>query len=602
MILQSLVRYYEILREDPESGIPIMGYSKANVSYAVNISKEGEIINVIPLKIPSGKGSKEIPVSMLVPEQEKKTVNIKSNFLCENSSYVFGIDNKDKPDRARKCFEAFKELHWRILKDVECDEARALLNYIDNWSIDKAETHPALKEHLDDIKQGGNIVFQLEGKPRQYIHENELIKAAWERYKKADSSPTTHICLVTGKREGIARLHPIIKGIVGGQPMGNSLISYNNTAYESYGKQNSQGLNSSVGEYAAFAYTTVLNHLLKDQVHKTSFGDTTVVFWAETKNNAYRDCLSLFLDPSQLESDDGKSEEKSNIYDPYAVREVKNIMEKISMGQAVRISDDTFNEKTNFYILGLSPNAARLSVRFFIKDSFGNLINQITKHYQDMSIEKQYDTEPNAIPIWRLLYETVSPKSKEKSSSPLLSGATLRSILQGLPYPMSLYQAIILRIRAEKTINYYKASIIKAFLIRNYPEKNYREVLTMALNEDYDNKAYILGRLFAVLEKAQEDANPGINTTIKDRYFTSACATPASVFPVLLRLSNHHIAKAQYGYVSENRLKNLLDKLKVEENPFPSHLSMEEQGVFILGYYHQKNHFYKKIEKENENE
>lgn len=604
MILQSLVRYYEILVQDPDSGIPLMGYSKANVSYVIRLSLDGEVLNIIPLKIPDDKGKKDVPISMLVPEQEKKTSGVKSNFLCENSAYVFGIDNKGKPDRSQKCFEAFKELHIQILEKIDCDEARAIISYVNRWDVTKADVHPALNEHLEDILRGANIVFQLEGNQNQYIHNNEIIKKAWMDYKNAGSSGNNHVCLVTGKKTGIARLHPSIKGILGGQPMGNSLISYNAPAYESYGNYKTQGLNAYIGEYAAFAYTTVLNHLLSDRIHRISIGDSTVVFWAETQDDAYRDCLSLFLDPSEMQiNEKGKqNEEKSYVYDIHAIREVKNIMEKITKGQAAQISDDIFDKNTNFYILGLTPNSARISVRFFIRDSFGNVVKNVFSHYQNMQIEKQFPTEPNAIPIWRLLYETVSPNSKNKSSSPLLSGATLRSIMQGLPYPAALYQAIMIRVRAERNINYYKASIIKAYLIRNNPSKNYKEVLTMALNEQYENKAYILGRLFAVMEKAQEDANPGINATIKDRYFTSACATPASVFPILLRLSSHHISKATYGYVSENLLKILLDKLNVEEKPFPTSLSMENQGIFILGYYHQKNNFYKKIEKENEDE
>lgn len=596
MLLQALVRYYEILSEDVNSGIPMLGYSRVNVSYVVNLSKQGEILNIIPLKIPDSKGKKYVPISMVVPEQEKRAVGIKANFLCDNSSYVFGIDNKGKPERTKECFKAFKEQHTRILEGVTCDDAVALVNYVNQWDVETASEHPVLKEYLEDILVGANIIFQFEEGKTTYIHQNQMIKTAWESYKNECTSDKVMQCLVTGKRQGVARLHPSVKGIRGGQAMGNSLVSFNAQAYESYGNDKSQGLNAPVSEYATFAYTTTLSRLLSDQAHKVIVGDTTVVFWAESPNSKLQDCLSLLLEPSEI--DTLGTEDERFVRDESSVREIKSIFQKIADGKAINLTDDTFDKATKLYMLGLTPNAARISMRFFIQDSFGGFIEKIVKHYLDMSIEKQFENEPNSISVWRLLNETVSPTSSDKSASPLLAGATMRSILQGTPYPVALYNAIIIRIRAEHTINYCKASIIKAYLLRKHrTDKKYEEVLTMALNEQSSNKPYVLGRLFAVLEKAQMDASPGIKTTIKDRYFTSACATPSNVFPVLLRLSNHHISKAEYGYSSENKIKEIMDILQIENNPFPKNLSLEDQGAFILGYYHQKNTFYKKGEK-----
>jgi len=208
-----------------------------------------------------------------------------------------------------------------------------------------------------------------------------------------------------------------------------------------------------------------------------------------------------------------------------------------------------------------------------------------------MKIEKQFDNEPDFFPIWRILYETVSPKAEEKSASPLLAGSVLRAILTGSPYPSALFNAIMLRIRADREINYCKSSIIKAYLSRKYrSQEKYKEVLVMSLNEQSTNRAYVLGRLFAVLEKAQKDASDGnLNTTIKDRYFSSACATPANVFPILLRLAQHHISKSDYGYQTDKKIEQIMNLLDVENNPIPTHLSLEEQGIFALGYYHQRN-------------
>ncbi len=278
---------------------------------------------------------------------------------------------------------------------------------------------------------------------------------------------------------------------------------------------------------------------------------------------------------------------------------LRELFQKIMAGAPAEDFRDRLDLDTRFYVLGLSPNVARISVRFFLTNTFGSFIENIRAHYRDLEIERA-PQDPPYLPLWKLMLETVPPKAKEKAASPLLAGAVLRAIFGGLSYPELLFNSIILRIRAEKDINRGKAAIIKAFLLRKEKEK-YKEELKVSLSEESKNKAYTLGRLFAVLEKAQEDASPGLNATIKDRYFDSACANPESIFPTLLRLSNHHIAKATYGYVSDRRIQHLLDKLSVEDAPFPAHLSLNDQGIFILGYYHQKKAFFVKKDKEEKN-
>ena len=592
MILQSLVKYYEILADDENSNIPKLGYGKANVSYAVNLSLEGELLNIIPLKISAQRGKKmvEIPQSMEVPEQEKKSVGIKSNFLCENSGYVFGVDNKGKPERSKDCFEAFKQLHLRILQDVNNATAQAVVKYVSRWDVDHALEHPALAENLDEILSGANFIFKING--GEFVHQNSEIRQAWETYKSSSDNTNTMQCLVTGQESPIARLHPSIKGVRGAQSSGGSIVSFNERAYESYGHEKEQGLNAPVSEYATFAYTTMLNFLLADSAHKLNLGDATIVFWAESPKEIYQDFMALYLNGGTVNNGEGL------VQDEEAAREIKSVFEKIAQGRPIGDLSDVFDQETNFYILAISPNAARLAVRFFFANSFGEFVHKIGRHYEDLRIEKQYPNDPDVFSLWRLLNETVSPMSKDKAASPLLAGAVLKAIITGTQYPASLYNSVILRIKAEKEISYYKAAIIKGYLSRNTEE--FKEVLTMALNEQSENSAYILGRLFAVLEKAQQDANPGINTTIKDRYFASACATPAAVFPVLLRLAQHHISKADYGYASDRKISDILEKMDIDNNPFPANLSLEQQGVFVLGYYHQRNALYQKNNKKSE--
>lgn len=591
MILQSLVNYYEVLEKADKISKP--GFCMAKVSYALNLSKDGELVGIIPLKISekSGKKTYEVPQLMEVPEQYKKTVGIKSNFLCETSKYTLGIDNSNNPERARQCFKAFCDLHKTVLSNLNCAESRAILLFLDAWTPELCEVNQVLQEYIEDILSGVNLVFHVEG--FGFAHENDTIKNAWKNYVLKTSDSVEMQCLVTGEVLPIARLHKSIKGVRGAQSSGASIVSFNDRAYESYGRTEQQGLNAPVSERAAFAYTTVLNHLLSDSRHKQIVGDTTVVYWADSPKPIYQDIFTFALYPEEREL----GEESERIDDLGMTKLVGDVFHKLAAGMPIADFSDAFNPETRFYILGLAPNAARLSVRFFLQDSFGSLIGRIMKHYENMRIEKApYESE--YVSLWRLMQETVSPKSTDKASSPLLSGAVLRAILTGSKYPAALYNSIIIRIRAEREINRGKAAAIKAYQLKNPNNSNFKEVLTVALNEQSDNRAYVLGRLFSVLEKAQQDANPGIKATIKDRYFTSACATPASVFPVLLRLSNHHIAKSNYGYISEIKIQELMDKLDVDSNPFPTHLSLDEQGIFILGYYHQQKANYTKITKE----
>lgn len=585
MILQALTRYYDILAEDEESDIALPGYSKAKISFAANISAEGELLELIPLKktVRRGKKDVEIPLSETVPEQVKRSSGVASNFLCDNSSYFFGVDNKGKPKRSKECFEAFKKLHEEILRDVDCVPAKAVLNCLSKWQVEKALEHKCLAGDLEEIFKA-NIVFKLDG--GEFIHNDGQIKLAWEKYKDGNNvEETTMNCLVTGEQSLIERVHPLIKGIKGAQTAGASIVSFNARAYESYGKIDGQGMNSPVSKKAAFAYGTTLNYLLADEKHRLSLGDATIVYWAESADSEYRDIVDLLLQPDELENI-GKY-----VSDSAAIKIASSVFRKIADCEFVdyKVVDSAISDNVNFYILALSPNAARLSIRFFLKDNFGGFINKIAKHYEDMQIERSWGTEKKYISLWSILNQTVSPKSTDKSASPLLAGSVLRAILQGTPYPVALMNYVVMRIRAEHNINYEKTAIIKAYLKR---KNKFTEVVTMSLNKDSKEPAYLTGRLFAILEKLQDDANNG-NTNIREKYFSSASANPKTVFPTLLKLAQHHIAKVDNnGRYYDRLISEIIECVK----QFPSSLSLDEQGVFILGYYHQKNDLWKKKE------
>ncbi len=595
-MLRALVRYYEILAAEEDSTIPKRGYGTANISFSINIDNNGDLINLTSCKIANGRKMVTRPMTVPEPVKGRTGTKVVPDFLFGNSSYVLGFDNKGKPDRMKACFESFKDFNIPILNKAQCNEALAVIKFLGKWDPEKALDVPAIRDNLDEIYKGAVFVFRYYGK--EDVHNVTAVKKAWMEYKSRQSSGTVQQCLVTGEIDTIAVLHPTIKGIYKGQSMGNSLVSFNADAYESYSttKGKRQGLNSPVSEYAAFAYGAALNTLLADVRHKIILGDTTVVFWAETATPIYQDMLSLFLDCSQLYQ---KNEEKRFVRSAGAEKMVETVLEKISQGKIADVNETfkrTIDRNIQFYVLGLSSNAARISVRFFLKGTFGNFMEKIVQHYEELSMQKQFETDMTSIPVWRILGETLSKASEDRKVSTYLSSSLMRAVLLGEDYPNSLYQTILLRTHAEQEINYYKASIIKAYLLRKTRKSginSYKEVLTLALNENSNNRAYLLGRLFATLEKVQRDANPNVKSTIRDKYFSSASTTPASTFPILLALAQHHISKSDYSTYFDKIIGAIMDKLDIENEPFPKNLTLDEQGVFYLGFYHQRNKFFK---------
>lgn len=592
MILQSLIQYYETLEQRDKITKP--GWSRAKVSFALELSYEGELKRVIPLKIERERGKKTVfePQLMNVPQMVTRSSGIAANFLCDNSSYILGIDNKGKRERAKECFLCAKEKHLNILQAVERREANAVIRYFETWNPDTAEEHPALSGVLEEITAGANLVFWVDD---DYVHKKAAVISAWETYCNNSTDGVEGVCLATGSRTRISRIHGTIKGVQGAQSSGAALVSFNAPAFESYGKE--QSFNAPVGEYAVFAYTTALNYLLADKEHVTTIGDTTIVYWSEDGNDACQNIFARVSEPT---------------IDNYQI--VNAVFKKLEKSKAIYIPEveETISLDQRFYILGLAPNAARISVRFFYQSDFGTILQRMKEHYDRMEIIQPAKDTASYLGVWRMLMETVNRKSRDKKPIPNMAGAVYRSIISGGRYPASLYQAVINRIRAEQDdgdngiykITRGRAAIIKAYLLRNGTCD--KEELTVALNEKSRNMAYTLGREFAVLEAIQEDANPGINSTIKDKYFNAACATPASIFPILFKLKNSHIKKLNSKgkeIYYEKILLELQDKVFVSDGQglaYPKRLSLEDQGMFILGYYHQTQKRYEKKAKEEE--
>ena len=568
MILQALNNYYERLKDNADVGIPSLGFSSQKIHFALLLNREGELLQVIDLR--ESQGKRLLPKPMIVPEAVIKSVNIAANFMWDNTGYVLGADNKGKPERSTKTFKAFKELHRDIGKGLDDEGMAAVLRFLDSWNPADA---PEL-EYWDDMMTGANLIFQFDGELR-YIHDRPKIKDAWLKHYSENSSGVVATCLVCGEKKPIARLHPKIKGIRGAQTSGASIVSFTPEAFKSYGKE--QSFNAPVSEDITFNYTTALNYLLRpDSRQKVQIGDAATVFWTE-RDSPVEGFMGLILNPQDDSGD------------------IKEIRDYLNAVRAGKMPSDLGDPDIGFYILGLSPNASRLSIRFWHVSTVGDISAKIGQHFSDLSIIKNYEKDPDFPGIWQLLRETATLR-KSENISPVLSGSMIRSIMTGAAYPQSLITAIIGRIRADQEINYLRVAMIKACLVRKYRINRISKEVTMALDKETTNIAYRLGRLFAVLEKAQRDAIPGANTTIKDRYYGSASATPSIVFPQLLRLSQHHIQKADYGYAADRMIEEIMQDIQ----RFPAHLSLDEQGLFAIGYYHQRKDFYTKSDKKED--
>lgn len=611
MILQALYRYYEILTEDPESGIALPGYSTTKVQFALDISESGELRSILPFstRIMRGNVERELPGRrMIVPERVKRSSGINPNFLCDNTAYVLGISDKDgtQPEYSPHRFAAFKQFNLELLSGVGSPTARAVSAFLEQHDPSKTRGEPEILRYLEELEKGGNLIFWFENR---HVLEDPTIKRVWEQHCLKEEAPVMQ-CLVSGEESSVARLHPSIQGVRDAQSSGASLVTFNERAYESYNRNKGQGLNSPVSQKVASGYGVALNYLLStaNPNRKIYIGDATVVYWAESTDSRYGNAFASLLNPDYMTDAPVQSQQARQ----EAEELLGQMAQKVERGQELDIEQlsSGLSSSTRFFVLGLSPNASRLSVRFFLNDAFVNFIARVLSHYKDMKIVKEYPDQPDRISIYRIINECVSPKigkreEEIKSRLSLMGGVLLRSVLTGAPYPESLYTSIINRVRVDMDdkekhlhkVNYVRAAVIKACLLRKYRNRinePYKEALQMSLNEEFTHPAYVLGRLFAVLEKAQAEAVGDANASIKDRYFASACATPASVYPVLLKLSQHHIAKAKFGNATDYRIQQLISLLEAGSKPFPSRLSLDEQGIFILGYYHQRAAFYVK--------
>lgn len=568
MILQALKEYYDRKAADPESGIAPEGWEKKEIAYVIVINKEGKLIQIEDTLEPDGKKKKA--KSFIVPQGVKRASGIAANLLWDNIGYVLGIDTKGKPERAIEQKSAF-------IKKIEdeiglIDEIKPLIMFLQTITIQELER---MSLWNDLVSSTSNISFRMNFE-NNLIFENKIIRDAINENLKKESEQS--VCLVTGKKDSIATLHVAIKGVWGAQSSGANIVSFNLPAFRSFNKE--QGYNAPIGDNCAFAYTTALNTLLeKDSRQRLQIGDASTVFWSEKKSTFENNFSMFFSEPPKDNPNEG-------------TEKIRELYKSVQTGAFINSSDNS-----RFYVLGLSPNAARISVRFWQVGTVAEFAERIITHFDDLAITKP-PKEPEYYSILRLL-GNITLQDKIENLPPNIVGDFMRAILNGTAYPATLLQAALRRIHndTENRVKPVRAALIKAYLNRYHrihTNPNHKEI-TMSLDTNQPSVGYQLGRLFAALEKIQEEANPGLNATIRERYYGSACASPVTVFANLMRLKNHHLAKM------ENRgrvinFETLLGEIMRKLTDFPAHLDLHEQGRFAIGYYHQRQEFFTKKE------
>lgn len=564
MILQALSQYYERKATDPESALAPPGFEQKDIPFVIVVDKNGFVLELQDTR--EGEGKKRRARSFLVPQGVKKTSGVAANLLWDTAEYVLGVDTRGNPDRVQQQHDAFKARIQNELTAVHEDAGiKALIRCLDTLDLSLFERFSAWEE----IKATNPIVTFRLVDDLDLVCQRPAVVKGLSSSTSAPSAPAS-ICLVSGEMDVTERLHTSIKGVWGAQTAGANIVSFNLPAFNSWGKE--QGDNAPVGKKTAFAYTTALNHLLRKGSHqRMQVGDASTVFWSEHESDMEVRFPLFFQDAPKDDPDAG-------------TEAVRNLFSSISNGVYTKPDRDT-----RFYILGLSPNAARIAVRFWHVATVSQVSEKIISYFNELDL---IGREKYGWPSLFRLLVNIAVQEKADNIPPNLAGDTMRAILEDLPFPAMLLQAAIRRCRASQSVNYYRAALIKAVLNRSIRKhKSNEKELTVALDTTNPNTGYRLGRLFAVLEKIQEEANPGLNATIRDRFYGAASATPVTVFANLLKLKNHHLAKLDNPGRRTN-FEKLIGEILAGLDGFPAHLPLPEQGFFAIGYYHQRQDFY----------
>jgi len=573
MILKALADYYDRLADDPSVDVAPPGFERKAVDFAVVINDKGEFENLRDLR--EGTGRQRKGRVRLIPRSVKRAAGIAANLLWDTSPYALG---RATPERGKDLdkLQTRAVLQHQAFVDqvsllaVECDDIglRALLRFLETQDKTVVFAHPTWTEIE---ASGGVISFVLSGDSGLICQRSNVVQAIRDRNKVAGK---TQVCAVSGIADVPAKLHAAIKGVWGAQSSGANIVSFNLGAFCSYGKE--QGYNVPIGSQAEFAYTTALNYLLASERQRMQVGDASTVFWAKDTCDLESD-LPAYLNP--------KKGEESVSYD-----KIRSLLSAAKTGIPPQEGD------IPFYVLGLAPNASRLSVRFWYDGSVKEVKERMAQHFADIEIIRA-PHDPEFVSLFQLLVSTAT-EHKADNIPPNLGGDVMRSVLKGGAYPRTLLTNAIRRCKAEQKIDYQRASLIKGVLARQARlTKATTKEVGVSLDREYGNIGYVLGRLFAVLEQIQEQAQGrGLNKTIRDTYFGAAASSPLVTFKRLQDLAIHHLAKIRNGGKNNVWLERLLQEVmdQVQPQGIPSILGLEDQGRFAVGYYHQRQDFFTK--------
>jgi CRISPR-associated protein Csd1 len=567
MILNALADYYQRLSDDPNTDIAPPGFERKAIDFLIVLNEKGSFENLLDIR--EGTGRQRKGRVTLVPKGVKRSSGVAANLLWDTPAYVFGINPK-KPDRGVQQFEAFlgriKET-FEGCADVGVD---AVVAFLESGHFDPVFNHMSWNE-LEE--SGGNLSFSLSGEARLICQRPEVVTAILEKSKPEGKLET---CSVSGREDVPAELHTAIKGVWGAQSSGANIVSFNLDAFRSFGKK--QGHNAPVGQRAEFAYTTALNFLLASDKQRMQVGDASTVFWAKNPCDFESDVQSIFAPP--------KGEEA------VSYEKIRGLLAAVKTGVPPSEAD------IPFYVLGLAPNASRIAIRFWYEGNLKEIKERIARHFQDLELVRA-PHDPEFLSVFQLLVSTAT-EHKADNIPPNLGGEVARAVLMGGGYPRTLLANAVRRCKAEQRIDFARASIIKAFLVRNARiSKSTQQEVSVALDKTYDNIGYVLGRLFAVLERVQEQAQgKGLNKTIRDTYFGAATSSPLVTFNRLDQLSVHHLAKMRNSGKNTVWLDKLIGEVNnlLPKDGIPSILSLEDQGRFSIGYYHQRQDFFTKKE------
>ena len=565
MILQALNDYYQRRQRspNPQDRLPAFGLEEKEIPFVIEIDAEGRLVNLADTRTIEGK--KKIGQRFLVPQGVKKTSGVAANLLWDTAEYVLGVDTKGKPERVAEQHAAFRTRLEALPEEALNDTGiQAILAFLSNIDLKHLETLPVWP---DILAVNPVMTFRLHGDVELVCQRPAVVAATAQT---SDETPDG-ICLVSGSPMAIERLHPAIKGVWGAQTSGANIVSFNLDAFNSYGK--ARGANAPLGKPATFAYTTALNHLLaRDSRQRIQVGDASTVFWAEQANDLETALPDLFGEPPKDDPNRGTDA-------------LKVLYQAVQSG---KFTKGSANDR--FHVLGLAPNAARIAIRFWETASALDLAKRIARHFDDIKIARA-PHDPEHLSLFRLL-TSLAVQGKADNIPSNLGGEVMRAILAGRPYPALLLNLAVQRCRAEQKPTYARAAIIKASLNRLIRRTHHEKEFMVMLDPTNTHPAYLLGRLFATLEKIQEEASPGLNATIRDRYYGAASSTPVAVFTTLLRLHNHHLGKLSKGRAVQ--MERLVGEIMGGLDDFPRILALPEQGRFALGYYHQRQAFFTK--------